>query len=112
MKPAIEAQHPVQPQDRSAKGVHLPAAIRLQDHVAAQHGPQPVDVTSGRGGEEGAGDPLALLALDRIARAGGLHVTASAHGELAHRSGIPVQGRRDLIQRQPKDVVQQEGRSL
>ena len=74
--------------------------------------PQSRQVAAARGGEKGVGHPLALLAVDGIARPVGPHVLARPRRELADGGGVPVQGRGDLVEAEAEHVVQQEGRAF
>ena len=90
------------------------AGIGAQHHLRIEHGDECVDVAGPGRGEERV-DEAALLGGIGCARRGHLalaHPAPAAAGELAGRGRRAVEDRRDLVERKPEGVVQDEGDPL
>ncbi|MNE98640.1 hypothetical protein D3C80_1971850 [compost metagenome] len=91
------------------EGHDLATAVRLQRRLVRQKGAKGGHVAGPRRFEEGAGDAFALLRLHGVAGPGLPDMAAGATGQLPHRSGIALQGRRHLVEADIEHVMKKEG---
>jgi hypothetical protein len=88
------------------------ATVGAQDHIGIEHREQGVEVASPGGCHEGVHDPLLDREVGVRRWPGRLDPPPGPAGQLASRSRRPVDHGRDLVERQRKDVMKDEGQPL
>ena len=88
-----------------------PWSARTHD-VGVEHGQERVEVAVARGGQEGVDDLALALDVGVGHRLLALDAPAGAAGQLAGRLGRALDDRRDLVEGDGEDVVQDEGQPL
>ena len=108
----VHPHHRVEAEDRPRRRGPLAAAVGVQADIGGEHRAERRHVAVARRGEEGLGDREAALLLHPEARAGLADVGPGARGELPAGGRAAPDRRRDLLEADPEDVVQQEGGAL